>query len=181
MAAFAEKVLRMRLLEVAGADFGRGDMRGDRQHRYARAMAVEEPVDEVQVAGSTAPGADRQAPGQLRLGARRERRDLLVADMDPCDFALPADCVRQAVQAVADDPVDPLDACRRERCGELVCNCPHLSAPWFEILSSPAASTGRTSAAVPGRSEMALDTKASRRTTTKGQREATLIGVLNPA
>src|ERR1700731_2593483 len=37
-------------------------------------------------------------------------------------FALAAQRVRQTVQAIANDAVNPLDADRRERLGELVCN-----------------------------------------------------------
>ena len=112
----------MRLLEIAAADLGRGNLRGDAEHGHARAVTVEQTVDEVQVARPAAAGADRELAGQMRLGAGRERRDLLVPDMDPLDLALPADGVGQAVQAVADNAVDPLDARRGEGLGELVCN-----------------------------------------------------------
>ena len=77
-------------------------------------MAVEQAVDEVQIARSAAAGADRELAGQMRLGAGREGRNLLVPDMDPLDLALPAERVGQAVQAVADNAINPLDA----RCGE---------------------------------------------------------------
>ena len=44
-AALAEQLLRVRLLEVAAADLRARDMRGDRQHRDAAAVGVEQPVD----------------------------------------------------------------------------------------------------------------------------------------
>jgi hypothetical protein len=65
----------------------------------------------------------------MRLGTGREGRDLLVTDMHPCDPALPADRVGQAVQAVADDAVDALDAGGREGLGELIGDGCHLSLP----------------------------------------------------
>ncbi|KVL49808.1 hypothetical protein WT01_33060 [Burkholderia cepacia] len=45
MAALAEQFLRMRFLEIAEADLGRRDVRGDREHRLVIAMAVAEAVD----------------------------------------------------------------------------------------------------------------------------------------
>ena len=48
-------------------------------------MAVEEAVDEMQVAGAAASGADGEAAGDMGVGARREGRDLLVADVQPFD------------------------------------------------------------------------------------------------
>ncbi len=68
------------------------DLRGDGEHRYAGAMAVEQAVDEMQVAGPATSGADREATGEVRLGAGREGGDLLVADVHPFDVA----CLRIA-------------------------------------------------------------------------------------
>ena len=98
-------------------------MRGDAEHGNARAVAVEQAVDEVQIARPAAAGADRELTRQMRLGAGREGGDLLVPDMDPLDLPLAAYRVRQAVQAVADDAVNPFDACGGEGLSELLCNC----------------------------------------------------------
>ncbi len=73
-------------------------------------MAVEKAIDEVQVAGAAASGADGEAARQVRFGARRESGDFFMSDVNPLDFALTADGIRQAVQAVAHDFVDPLHA-----------------------------------------------------------------------
>ena len=62
MAAFLEQVLRMGFLEIASADLGRRNLRGDRQHRHARAVAVEQAVDEVQIARAAASRADGEPP-----------------------------------------------------------------------------------------------------------------------
>ena len=91
VAALLEQVFRMRLLEISGADFGRRDLRRNGKHRHARAVAIEQAVDEVQVAGPAAAGADRELARQMRFGTGRESGDLLVPDMDPFDLALPAD------------------------------------------------------------------------------------------
>src|SRR6202140_4177714 len=100
----------MGFLEISGAEFGRGDRRRNGKHGYARALTIEQPVDEVQIAGSTASGADRKLSCQVRLGTGRKGRDLLVPHMNPFDLALAADRIGQPVQAVADDAVYPLHA-----------------------------------------------------------------------
>ena len=68
----------MRRLEIVDADLAAGDMGRDRQHRHAAALAIEQAVDEMQVAGAAAAGADRQLAGQMGLGARREGAAFLV-------------------------------------------------------------------------------------------------------
>jgi hypothetical protein len=83
-------------------------------------VAIEQAIDEVQVAGSAAPRADGKLARQMRLSAGRECGCLLVAHMNPLDFPLAPDRVGQAVEAVADDAIDPLDANRCKRFGELV-------------------------------------------------------------
>src|SRR5262249_56810675 len=87
MAALLEQVLRVRLLEIAGADFRRRDLCRDGQHRQARAVAVEQAVDEMQISWSAAAGADRKLPRERRLAGSAKRRFLLVPDVNP--FAPP--------------------------------------------------------------------------------------------
>jgi len=55
MAALPKQLLRMGFLEIAGADLARGDVRGDRQYRHSRAVTIEQPVDQVKVAGPQLP------------------------------------------------------------------------------------------------------------------------------
>src|SRR5262249_21106619 len=120
MTAFLEQCFRVRLLEIAAADFGGGDLRGDREHGDPRAVTIEQSVDEVQVAGPAAPRADRELARQMRLGAGRERGDLLVPDVDPLDLSLAPQGVGQPIEAVAHDPVDAFHAGGGERFDELV-------------------------------------------------------------
>ena len=56
----------------------------------------------------------------MSLGTRREGGNLFVPDMHPLDLAVAANGVGNAVEAVADDAVDPLDTRRREGFGELI-------------------------------------------------------------
>jgi hypothetical protein len=120
MAAFFEQLFRMGLLEKAGADLARRNMRGDREHGHARAVAVEETINEMQIARPAAAGADREFTSQMRLRPCREGRDLLVPDMDPLDLALAAKRVRQPVQAIANNAINPLDASRSQDVCELI-------------------------------------------------------------
>ena len=50
MAAFPKQFLRMGLLEVTAPDLAGRNLRGDRQHRRAAAVGVEQSVDEMQIA-----------------------------------------------------------------------------------------------------------------------------------
>ncbi len=110
VAALAEQLLRMRFLEVAEPDLRGRDVRRDREHRHMVALAVEQAVDQVQVAGAAAARADRELARHRGFGAGREGGGFLVARMRPADLAEPAQAVGQPVQAVARDAPDSLDA-----------------------------------------------------------------------
>ena len=109
MAALLEQGLRMGRLEVVAADFRRRDVGGDSQHRHAAAMAVEQAVDQVEVAGTATPRADGQLAGQIGFCARGEGGAFLMAHVHPIDDVQPAQRVGEAVQGVADDAIDALD------------------------------------------------------------------------
>jgi hypothetical protein len=83
----------MGLMEITGTDFAAWNLRCNHEDRHAAAMTVEEPIDEVKVAGTATPCADGQLASDGRIGAGRERRHFLVADVDPFDGLLPADLV----------------------------------------------------------------------------------------
>src|SRR5262249_42052373 len=86
----------------------------------ARAVAVEQAVDEMQVARSAAAGADRELTREMGLATGGKRRDLLVPDVNPFDLALAAQRVGQPVETVADDAVNAFDSRRHENVGELI-------------------------------------------------------------
>jgi len=94
MTAFLEQCFRVRLLEIAAADFGGGDLRGDREHGDPRAVAIEQAVDEVQVARPAAPGTNGEGARQMRVGAGGESGDLLVPEVYPPELALAPDRIR---------------------------------------------------------------------------------------
>ncbi len=112
-AALAKQLLRVRLLEVLGADLRARNVRRDRQHGDAAALRIEQTVDQMQVAGPATARADRQLTRKGRIRGGRERRGLLVTDVLPRDFAGSAYRVGEPVEAVARQAVDatnPTDA-----------------------------------------------------------------------
>ncbi len=86
------------------------DVRRDREHRRAVALAVVEAVEQVQAAGPGRAEHRRRAPGDLGVGAGRERAGLLVAHVHELDLGrVAAQRVDDRVGRVADDPVDLAD------------------------------------------------------------------------
>jgi len=112
----------MGFLKIAGADFGRGDMGRNGNHRHAGAVAVEQPVDEVQIAGPATAGANGEFAGEMRLGASGKCRHLLVTNMQPFDCFGAPQGVGEPIKAVADQAIDTFDPGRRERRHHLICN-----------------------------------------------------------
>src|SRR5258708_32745405 len=121
MAALTKQNFRMRLLEVARADFGRGDLSCNRKNRYTVAVAVEQPVNQVQVTRSAGTGTHRQLARQMCFGTSRECSGLLVAHMHPIDLALSAQRISDAVQAVTNYTVNPSHAHCSECLANLIC------------------------------------------------------------
>jgi len=130
VAALFEQCLRVGFLEISGADFGRRDLGSDGEHRHARSVTIEEAIYQMQIAGPAAAGTHGKFARQMRLSARRKGGDFLDPDMHPFDLALPPNGVGQAIQAVADDAVGPLDTGCRKGFHKLIGNrfC-HLSLP----------------------------------------------------
>src|SRR6266404_2535668 len=97
-------------------------MSRDRHYRHARAVAVEQTIDEVQVARAATSGADRETTCDMRIRAGGERSDFLVPDMQPLHAAMAAQCIGEAIEAVAYDSIDTLDTGGGEGFDHLVCN-----------------------------------------------------------
>ena len=60
-------------------------MRGNRQHRLMIAMAVEQPIDQVQIARTTTARADGELTGSGGVRTGSERGDFFVPRMHPAD------------------------------------------------------------------------------------------------
>ena len=74
------------------------------------ALAVKQPVDQMQVARSAAARAHGQPPRQGRFGASGKSRRFFVAHVHPLNAPIPAQAVVDAVEAVARHPPHALDA-----------------------------------------------------------------------
>ena len=78
----------MRLLEIVGADLGRGNLGRDRHDGHARAMAVEQPVDQVQIARTATAGTYCKAAGEMCVGTRGEGGYFFMSYVHPLDAAV---------------------------------------------------------------------------------------------
>src|ERR1035438_2557112 len=90
MAAILEELFGVRLLKETAADFLTRDLRSDRQHRNATAVAIEQAVDQMKISGATAAGAYRDRAGQMSVRPGGKRRRLLVPHGDPRDRIMAA-------------------------------------------------------------------------------------------
>src|ERR1700722_4796822 len=99
----------MGCLKIVDSDLTARDVSRDRQHRYAVALAIKKPVDQMQVARTAASGAYRKAPSEMSFSARREGSRLLMPHMDPVNRFSPSHHVRETVERVTDDAINPLD------------------------------------------------------------------------
>ncbi len=85
VATVLEETFRMCGLEIIDADFAARDVGRDRQYGYAVALAIEQAVDQMQIAGTAAAGAHRKTSRKMSLRPGRESRSLLMAHVDPID------------------------------------------------------------------------------------------------
>src|SRR5882724_10782454 len=121
----------MGLLEITGTDFAAWNLCCNRENWQTATMTVEEPVDEVKIAGAAAPGTDCKLSSYVRVSAGGKGRYFLVAHMDPLNSFLAPDCVSDPVQRITDDPIDSLDPGFDERLSQAFCYCGH---DWFPFI-----------------------------------------------
>src|ERR1700735_1969175 len=110
MAAPREDLFRMSLLKISTPDFSTRNLRRDGQNRDAAALAIVKAIDQMHVSWPAASGAYSQFAGEMRLCARRERGCLLMAHANPLDVLAGANRVRDAVERIAWDAVNSLNA-----------------------------------------------------------------------
>ncbi len=143
VAAFTEKLLWMRLLKIAAADFARRNMRGDGKHRHAVALAVKQAVDQVQVARPAGACAHRKFARYLRFGACGKSGHLFMAGGHPVDGAHAVQAVAQPVEGVAGDAPNPFYARLFEGFGDIRGHCLfHIEAPFCDHAYKLRQSTG---------------------------------------
>jgi len=119
----------MRLLEIIGADLAAWDMCRDCENRHSAAMAIEEPVDKMKVAGTATPGTDGKLAADVRVGACCKGRYFLMADVNPLNGFLSPHSVGYPVERIADYSVDSLNARRGERRYQAFRHCRHDFSP----------------------------------------------------
>nr|GEU28584.1 hypothetical protein [Tanacetum cinerariifolium] len=120
VAAFLEQALRVRGLEIIDADFRARNVRGYCEYRHAAALAVEQAVNQVQVAGTAAARAHGQLAGEVRIGAGCKGSAFLVAHVDPGDALLAAQRVRETIERIAHHAVDAPDARLGQGAGQIL-------------------------------------------------------------
>src|SRR6266478_7931696 len=110
MAAIPEQAFRMCCLEIIDPDFAAGDVGRDCQNRHAVALAVEQAVDQMKVAWTTAPGAHSKASGKMTFSPGRKSRGLFMTHVNPVDRLSSPQRVSKAVERVSHHSVDALHA-----------------------------------------------------------------------
>src|SRR6202035_3296568 len=83
VAALREKMFCMGLLKISAPDFIAWNLRRNSENRNTAAMAVVEPIDQMQVAGTAATGAYRQPPCEMRFCSSSKRRRLFMPYVNP--------------------------------------------------------------------------------------------------
>src|SRR6267143_2799319 len=110
MAAIPEQAFRMCCLEIIDSDFAAGDVGCDCQNRHAVALAVEQAVDQMEIAWTAAPGAHSKAPGKMSFSSRRKSGGLFMPHANPVDRLSSPQRVSKAVERVSHHSVDALHA-----------------------------------------------------------------------
>jgi hypothetical protein len=84
-------------------------------------MAVEEAIDQVDVARSATACAHHKVTTQVGFRTGGKRRNFLMPNMHPLDLMMLPDSVGNTVQGISTDPVDALDSGRNERLDDNFC------------------------------------------------------------
>jgi hypothetical protein len=104
-------------------------MSRDCENRHGASMAIEEPVDEMKVAGTATPGADGKLASNVRVSPGGKRRHFLVADVNPFDRLLSAYLVDYPIERIANYSVNSLHSRRGERRYQAFCYRRHILFP----------------------------------------------------
>ena len=87
MTAILEEVVRTRLLKIAASDLMAWNLRGNRKDRHTIAVAIEEAIDEVKVAGAATARTHGDVSSEVGFRAGGERSYLFMPHMEPFDLA----------------------------------------------------------------------------------------------
>ena len=106
--------LEIDFLDEIETQLAADDLARNENHRCAVAVGFVQTVDEVQAAGTAAPGNRRQPIEQQRLSLGGKRTGLFVPHVDELNLTARQGC-GEVVERVTYDPVTILHACRYER------------------------------------------------------------------
>src|ERR1700688_187565 len=83
VAALREKMFWVGLLKISAPDFIAWNLRRNSENRNTAAMAVVEPIDQMQVTGTATAGTDRQTPCEMRFRSSSKGCGLFISYMNP--------------------------------------------------------------------------------------------------
>jgi hypothetical protein len=89
----------------------------------------------MKVTGTATPSADGKLAGDVRIGARGERRHFLVADVNPLNGFLSAYLVDYPIERIADYSIDSLNPGRGQSLNQAFCYCDMIGSSYFRIES----------------------------------------------
>src|SRR5216684_2618838 len=121
VAALREKMFWVGLLKISAPDFIAWNLRRNGENRNTAAMAVIEPINQMQVTGTAAAGADRQTPCEMRFRSSSKRRRLFMPYVNPLHSFACANRIRDPVERVAGNAVNSLNSCFRQYIHQQVC------------------------------------------------------------
>src|SRR5580704_2107145 len=120
----------MSFLKVVVAEFDARDLSCDRKHGHAAAIAVEQPINKVQVPGAATAGAYRQLVGQVSLGARGKSASFFMSDVNPFDAFVCANAIRECVEGISGYAIHTADAGIEKHLNENFGRFHDSESPW---------------------------------------------------
>src|ERR1700692_3297350 len=121
VAALREKMFWVGLLKISAPDFIAWNLRRNGENRNTAAMAVVQPIDQMQVTRTAATGADCQPPCEMRFRASSKRRRLFMPYVNPLNSFACANRIRDPVERVAGNAVDSRNSRFRQHIHQQVC------------------------------------------------------------
>jgi hypothetical protein len=109
------------LLGKIEPQFVANDLAGDQNDGRAIAVSIDNAIDEMQAAGTTASSNRRERAGKQGLALGREGPSLFMAHTYPLDRAL-GNMVRDQVESITNDTVTMLDARALQRLHDDICD-----------------------------------------------------------
>src|SRR6267378_5867519 len=104
-----KEIFRISLLKVSATNLTTRNMCGNSEYWDTVPLTVVEAIDQMQVPGPAAPGANCQCSRQMRFGSGGKSPRLFMPHVHPLNILFYAYGVRDAVQRVANHAVDSLN------------------------------------------------------------------------